>query len=78
MVAQNRIKDYLKIYKISDELVNFIEKTMKNWKLEFTAVGTSLAVAKIQTSIFQDALSPLLSIIAMMTLNHIFRKCIAI
>ena len=43
-----------------------------------TAGGRSLAEAKIQRCIFQgDALSPLLFIITMMLLKHIFRKCTA-
>ena len=39
-----------------------------------TAGERSLAETKIQRGIFQDALSPLLFVIAMMPLNHIFRK----
>ena len=46
--------------------------------MELTAGGRSLAETKIQRGIFQrDALSPLLFVIAMMTLNHILRKCTA-
>ena len=66
------------MYKISDEVINFIEKTIKKWRVELTAGGRSLAEAKIQRGIFQgDALSPLLFIIAMMPLNNILRKCTA-
>ena len=66
------------MYKISHEVINFIDKTMKTWRVELTAGGRSLAEAKIQRGIFQrDALSPLLFIIAMMPLNHILRKCTA-
>ena len=51
---------------------------MKTWRVELTAGGRRLAEAKIQRDIFQgDALSPLLFIIAMMPLNHIFRNCTA-
>ena len=78
MVPQNWIINCLKMYKISHETINFIEKTMKNWRVELTAGGKSLAETKIQRGIFQgDELSPLLFIIAMMTLNHILRKCTA-
>ena len=50
---------------------------MKNWGVELTAGGKSLAETKIQRGIFQgDALSHLLFIIAMMPLNHKLRKCI--
>ena len=49
----------LKMYKISDEVINFIEKTMKTWRVELTWWGRSLAEAKIQRGIFQgEALSP--------------------
>ena len=66
------------MYKISHEIINFIEKTMKNWRIELTEGGKSLTKTKIQRGIFQgDALSPLLFIIAMMPLNHILRKCTA-
>ena len=78
MVPQSWITNCLKMYKISHEIINFIEKTMKNWRVELTAGGKSVAETKIQRGIFQgDALSPLLFIIAMMPLNHILRKCTA-
>ena len=76
MVPQSWIINCIKMYKISDEFINFIEKTMKIWRVELVAVGRSLAEAKIQRGIFKgDALSPLLFMIAMMPLNHILRKC---
>ena len=72
------IVNYLKMYKISHEVVNFIEKTMNTWRVELTAWGWSLAEAKIQICIFQrDVLSPLQRIIAMMPINRILRKCTA-
>ena len=78
MVPQSWIIHCLKIYKISHEVINFIEKTMQTWRVELTAGGRSLAETKIQRGIFQgDALSPLLFIIAMMPLNLILRKCTA-
>ena len=66
------------MYKISDEVINFIKKTMKTWRVELTAGGKSLAETKIQRGIFQgDALLPLLFIIAMMPHDHILKKCTA-
>ena len=63
MVLQSWIINCLKMYKISQELINFIGKTMKTWRVELTAGGKSLGETKIQKGIFQgDALSPLLFI----------------
>ena len=76
MVLQCWIIDFLKMYKISGEVIKFIENTMKNRKVELTAGGKSLTDVKIQRGIFQeDALSRLLFVIAMKLLNNILRKC---
>ena len=78
MVPQSWIIVSLKMYKISHKVNNFIEITMKTWRVELTAGGISLAETKIQRGIFQeDALSPQLFIIAMMPLNHKHRKSTA-
>ena len=78
MVLQSWIINCLKMYKISLEIINFIEKAMKKWRVELTAEGKSLAETNIQRGIFQgDAQSPQLFVIAMMPLNHILRKCTA-
>ena len=76
VIPQSWILHGLRMYKIPDEDMKFIDKTMETWKVELTAGGKSLAEVKIQRGIFQgDALSPLLFVIAMMPLNHILRKC---
>ena len=65
-------------YKISDEVINFIDKTMKTWWVELSAGGRRLTEAKIQRSIFQgDALSLLQFITDLIPLNQILRKCTA-
>ena len=59
VVPQSWIINCFKMYKISDEIINFIEKTMKTWKVGLTAGVKSFAEVKVQRSIFQgDALSP--------------------
>ena len=40
------------MYKISDEVIKFIENTMKNWRVELTVKGKSLAGVKTQREIF--------------------------
>ena len=75
IVSQSWIINCLKMYKISDEVINFIWKTMKTWRVELTAGGRSFPEAKIQRVIFQrDGLLPLLFIIAVIPLNHITQK----
>ena len=46
MVPQNCIINRLKMYKISYDVINFIGKNMKSWRVELTARGRSLAEAK--------------------------------
>ena len=41
------------MYKISNEVINIIEKTMKTWRVEMTAEERSFVEAKVQRSIFQ-------------------------
>ena len=39
MVPQSWIINCLKMYKISDEVLNIIETNMKTWRVELTAGG---------------------------------------
>ena len=72
MVPHSWIINSLKMYIISHEVINFIDKT---WRVELTAGGRSLSETNIQRGIFQrEALSPLLFISTMMPLNHILQK----
>ena len=67
MVRQSWILHCLKMHKIPDQVEQFMEKTMETWRVEMVTEGKSLAEVKIQRGILQgDALSPLLSVIAMM------------
>ena len=63
------------MYKMPDEVINFIEITTKTCQVELTVGGNKLAETKVQRGIFQrDAHSPLQLIIAMIPLNNIPRK----
>ena len=63
------------MYKISYEVVNFIEKTMKTRKVESIAGGRSLTEVMVQRGIFNlDLQSPLQFIIAIKPFNNILRK----
>ena len=48
MVSQN----CLEMYKLSNEVIMFIEKTMETWRVKLTAGGKSLPEVKIQRDIF--------------------------
>ena len=64
------------MYKIFEEVIKFINKSIKNWNIELPTRSKSLSEVKIQRCIFRgDVLSPLLFVIAMMPLNYILRKC---
>ena len=47
MIPQNWLIDCLKLYKIYGEVIKFMERTMKNWRLELTAGGKIFAKVKI-------------------------------
>ena len=52
MIPQSWILHCLKMNKITDQIVQFIKKTMQTWRAELTAGGQSLAEVKIQRGIF--------------------------
>ena len=66
------------MYKISDEVINFIKKTMKPCRVDIAAGGKSIDEATILRGVLQrDALSPLSFVIMMILLNHILIKSFA-
>ena len=53
-VPQSWIINCFKMYKISHEVINFIKKTLKTWRVELTAGGRKrLPEVKIRRGIFQ-------------------------
>ena len=59
-----------------DSEIKFISNALKNWKVELTAGGKTLAEGKIHPVHFLgDALSPWLVVIAMRPFYYIFRIC---
>ena len=72
---KERNKKLLQMYKISNEIIRFTEKTIETWRVELSAEGKGLAEVKIPGGIFQgDARALLLFVIATMLLNHILKK----
>ena len=52
IVSQSWIVDGLKMDKIPDKFIKLIMEAMKNWKVELTARGKTLAEMKIHWGIF--------------------------
>ena len=42
------------MYKMSHEVINFIEKTMKTWRVEFSAGGRSLGEVMVQRGCLKE------------------------
>ena len=60
MVLHTWILQYFKIFKVTANTRNVIEKSMRNWKMELTSREETLGKAK-NRGIFQgDSLSPIL------------------
>ena len=74
MFPQTWLIECLKMYKISDKIINFLAKAMKNWKVELSAGKQTLTNVKIQRGIFQgDSLSPPVFVLPI-PVNYILRK----
>ena len=64
------------LYEKSYDVIKFIEKNMNNWRGELIAGGESFAEGKLQVYLFQrDAISSLLSVIQMIPINYILKRC---
>ena len=64
------------MYKIPDQVVQFIKETMQTWRVRLTAERKKLRKGKYVKGKFQgEAQSPLPFVIAMMPFNHMLTKC---
>ena len=60
-VRHSWINECIKLFGIADNVKNFMEKSMEQWKLSFTSNGEDLGETQVKRGIFQgDSLSPLL------------------
>ena len=75
MIPHSWILESLGLVQVSEDTVEFIRKSMKNWNTNLTSCGEYLANVNIRRDIFQgDSLSPLLFVICMISLTQILRK----
>ena len=73
MIPHSWILESLGLVQVSENIVEFIRKSMKNWNTNLTSCGEYLA--NVERGIFQgDGLSPLKVVICMIPLNQILKK----
>ena len=75
--------DYRKAYdmvphfcaQVAQNIIEFIERSMKNWKTDLTACGQILGTVSIKRGIFQgDSLSPLIFVLCVVPMTKIIRN----
>ena len=65
----------MELFGIADNVRNFLQKSMEQWKLSLTSNGEDLGEVDLKREIFQgDSLSPLLFVLSMAPLSLILRK----
>ena len=75
MVPHSWIIECMKLVNIAENITQFIERTMPNWKTVLTASGKTLCEVDIKRGIFQgDSLSPLIFILCAIPLSTMLRK----
>ena len=74
-VPHSWILESLKLYNVNTQIVQFIRKSMDQWKTQLTCAGQTLEDVNIKRGIFQgDALSPLLFCIALNPLSELLNE----
>ena len=69
------ILESLELVQVSDNILEFVKRSMANWQRELISCGESLAKVNIRRGIFQGgSLSPLLFVICMIPLTHVLCK----
>ena len=75
MIRYSWIIESLKFTNVADNVVKFIERSMKSWNVHLSSNGEILANWKIKRGIFQgDSLSQLLFVVCLIPLAQILRK----
>ena len=75
MIPHSWILECLKDLGVNEQLRQFLQESMKTWRVELTRGEQMLGEVRIKRGIFQgDTLSPLLFVIVLIPLTHILRK----
>ena len=74
-VPHSWISECLEMFGIANNVQDFLNNSMKSWKLELNASGKTLGEVDIRRGIFQgDSLSPLLFVLCMVPLTWFWRR----
>ena len=74
-VPHSWINECMELFGIPENVKNFLEKNMEQWKLSLTSNGESIGEVDGKKGIFQgDSLSPMLFVLSMVPLSLILRN----
>ena len=75
MVPHSWISDWLEMFVIANNALEFLNNSMSSWKLELNASGKTSGGVDMRREIFQsDSLSPLLFVLCMVPLTWLLRR----
>ena len=75
MVPLSWVIESLKMTQVAEKIINFLQKSMVNWKTEMTSCGEKLGLVDNRRGIFQgDSLSPLIFAVCMVPLTKILQN----
>ena len=75
MVSHSWISECLEMFGIANNAQDFLNNSMKSWKLELNTSGKTLGEVDIRRGICQgDSLSPLLLVLCMIPLTWLLRR----
>ena len=74
-IPHSWISECLELVGIAENVISFLQRSMRQWKLLLTANGEELCEVDVKRGIFQgDSLSPLLFIVGMIPMSLLLRK----
>ena len=74
MVPHPWLLEGLNVYSLTPNVVELLRRSMRHWRTELTAGGTTLGETRIRSGIFQgDGLSHILFVLALIPLSKLLK-----